>query len=222
MKRSIVLLACLSIAASLGHGMPTLAKDSETPADLQIPRGLRACSTHARAADQDINGVAVRKGPAVSAPLIAMLPAMRTGLDGKSVVLSGAELRVIGTDGHGWFLIEDASYQADDDDNAQAGRTIALWGSTGDVYAGRGWVHGSRLQTDIVSSNGLHGAALAASAVAVPLHVTDDDEPIRASLLDCDGSALRLRITLSGRAMEGWIIPGQHERICANQRTTCV
>ena len=46
---------------------------------------------------------------------------------------------------------------------------------------------------------------------------------IRASFVDCDGPSLRLRTTLGGKLVEGWITPdGRTEKVCASQRTTCV
>lgn len=206
----------LSLAAMLA-AQPALAADEQTPPDLVAMK--RACRANAFVADQDIAGVAVRKGPGTNFARIATLPAMRMNKDG--LELYGADVSVIGTDGHGWFLIEGAAYAPEDDAEGPA-RTVQTFGKTGQVYAGKGWVHGSRLMTEIVASTGFRAGPEAEAGITIPFAFAADDDEIDATLLDCNGMSLRLRAHFPNRTLDGWInpeIPG--EKICASQRTTC-
>src|SRR5215510_15146323 len=81
--------------------------DAQTPRDLEVPVGIRNCRSDAHLVDQDLNGVAVRKAPNTASPAITMLPAMRMNETAGGLELYGAEVRIVGTDGRGWFLIED-------------------------------------------------------------------------------------------------------------------
>lgn len=213
----------LSIAVLLAaFGAATAwADNAQTPRDLQSPAGTRTCRSDAYLVDQDLNGVAVRKGPSATAGLITMLPALRMKPAGGGLELYGAEVNVVGTDGRGWFLIEEAQYEPEDDADGPP-RKVQTFGNTGKVYKGRGWVHGSRLGTTIVASRGLRAGPDRSTQVVHPMALKDSDEEITATFLDCDGTAVRLRATDGGKVFEGWIKPdSQREKLCSNQRTTC-
>lgn len=215
MRRLLPLAALLVLAGA------ACADGAQTPSDLQLPAGMRACRASAYLADQDTAGVAVRKGPAVTAALIAMLPSLRMKPAGGGLEHYGAEVPVTGTDGRGWFLIEQAEYAPEDDAGAPL-RKVQIFGATGRVYQGRGWVHGSRLGTAIVATRGLRVGPERGAKIVRLLAQKDSAPEIAASFLDCDGIAVRLRAGEKGKMLEGWIRPdGRREKLCANQRTTC-
>lgn len=216
--RLMMLVALLTILGNL----PAWSGDAQTPSDLQIPPGMRACRADAYLVDQDIDGVAVRKEPTTTSAAITMLPAMRMKKPNGGLELYGAELNVVGTNGHGWFMIEGAEYEPADDANGPP-RKVQTFGKTGSVYKGRGWVHGSRLGTDIVASRGLRLESGRSARIVHPFpHPNGPDFDIPATFLDCDGAAVRLRATEKGKTIEGWINPAiKSEKLCSNQRTTC-
>lgn len=214
-RKTLIAFGCLLLAGQV------FADDSQTPRDLQMPKGTHACATDARVVDQDVNGVAVRKGPSTDAAIITMLPALHMAPNGGGMDLFGADVKIVGTNGRGWFLIENAYYEPSDE-NGGPQRQVQTWGETGRVYAGRGWVHGSRLNTDIVLSRGMHKAAGNSAPIIHPIDRPAYGPEITSSFLDCAGRAVKLRATYEGKVIEGWIDPSlAGERLCASQRTTC-
>lgn len=216
----VLLLPLVALATMIGT-TEGRADDSQTPRDLQVPSGMRSCRAYAYLADQDINGVAVRKGPNATSSLIAMLPALRMKPAGGGLELYGAEVTIVGTDGRGWFLIEGAEYEPDDDAGGPP-RKVQNFGDTGQIYSGRGWVHGSRLGTTIVATRGLRDRPGRSAKILHPMVRKDSDPEINATFLDCEGSAVRLRAAEKNTVLEGWITPDStREKLCSNQRTTC-
>lgn len=211
----------LATLLTVSRPASTWADDVQTPRDLQIPTGVRACKSDAYLVDQDIEGVAVRKGPNTAAALITRLPALRMQKAGGGLELYGAEVAIVGTDGRGWFLIEEAEYEPEDDAGGPP-RKVQTFGDKGQVYRGRGWVHGSRLGTEIVATRGLRAGPGPSEKMLHPLKQKDSDPEIAATFLDCEGGAVRLRATEKGKVLEGWINPDYgREKLCSNQRTTC-
>lgn len=211
------LVALLTVFGTASAG----ADDAQTPRDLQIPTGMRACESDAYLVDQDIVGVAVRKGPNTTSTPITMLPALRMKKADGGLELYGAEVAIVGTDGRGWFLIEEAEYEPEDEADGPP-RKVQAFGDTGQVYKGRGWVHGSRLGTEIVATRGLRAGPGRSAKMLHPMAQRDSDPEIAATFLDCDGGAVRLRATEKGKVLEGWLNPDyEREKLCSNQRTTC-
>lgn len=211
----------LSLTALLAAIGGARADDAQTPRDIQIPAAMRNCRADAHLVDQDMAGVAVRKGPSTTAALITMLPSLRMKPAGGGLEHYGAEVNVVGTDGRGWFLVEQAEYAPEDDADAPV-RKVQTYGTTGQVYRGRGWVHGSRLGTTIVATRGLRAGPGRTARIVHAMAQKDSDPEIEATLLDCDGTAVRLRTNDQDKRLEGWIQPDDgHEKLCANQRTTC-
>lgn len=192
----------------------------ETPEFLSIPKDVKACEAHAWLADEDPLGVAVRAAPSNKGAVIATLPAQRD-LDND---LLGAEVTVIGST-NGWFLIENAvhpaeNYGVDPEPAAGTGSNLVRR-----AYRGRGWVHGSRLATEIQSGQSLRASPDPQSKPVFDLKLGDgngETYAIITAFKSCVGAALEVDVERSdGVTGSGWIGGDDTSHLCSNQVTTC-
>ena len=164
---------------------------------VDIPADIVACHLEGISRDADPSGLNVRAAPSLTAKVIARLPIQPRIASG-----SNPEFKILGFK-DGWFLIEGANY-----------------GDYGDppppkpLYAGKGWVHGSKLGGGLVS--GAMSSALwseprddAPPATAKP---KDGDYVQVRSLLACKGEWVKVNSNIG----TGWAFG-----LCSNQVTTC-
>jgi len=176
-----------------------------------LPPGVTACDFPALANDHTREGLNIRAEPRTDSAILGRLPIIENANHEKIA----ADVRVIGVKS-GWFLIEGAFYGDYD-----------LPGKLPPVYAGRGWVSGRLLTTELQTD----------SLKAAP----DKDAPnvVEASwfdptaILDCKGDWLRIEVPLSTKdrtlkpklpsdgpanTVRGW---AWGRLSCTQQRTTC-
>jgi hypothetical protein len=197
----------------------------ETPLTLVVPESAHSCRLSAWLWDEDINGVAVRTAPDANSALIAMLPSGYTapGDDGLSF---GAEVRIVGAM-DGWFLIEEGEHPVELYGTDQDPATAPLGLGSDELrtaYRGRGWVHGSRLSTEIQSGTGLAATAAPGAAVVFDLQLSTEGNYAGVDgFLDCQGDMVKLAVTRSdGVRGDGWMSRNaEGQRLCSNQATTC-
>ena len=189
----------------------------ETPEFLSIPKDVTACEAYAWLVDDDPAGVAVRAAPSTKGTVIATLPAERKSADD----LFGAEVSIIGST-DGWFLIENAVHPAENygqDAEPAQGTGSNLVRRT---YRGRGWVHGSRLATEIQSGEWLRASTAPMSKPVFDLKTTDENYVTVTGFKSCQGEAVELSVKRhDGVEGSGWIGGDDTSRLCSNQATTC-
>ena len=199
----------------------------ETPASLSVPKTVAACEIYAFIQDSDPAGVSVRATPDAQGQVVATLPGGHHINDGDYSY--GAEVDVIGSL-NGWFLIENALHPAENGalgyDPESNGQTLG----TGSIqvrwsYRGRGWVHGSRLATEIQAGESLSAAADPASKPVFDLKLDGGEEYVDVEgFRSCTGSAVELTVKRHADGIEGsgWIGGGDQARLCSNQDIECV
>jgi len=165
-------------------------------ATVEVPADMVPCQLHALSVDDDPAGLNVRAAPSASAAVLARLPKWTKADNGPY-----PELTILGFK-DGWFLIEGAHY-----------------GDYGDppppkpLYAGRGWVHGSKLGGTLMGGDQSSRILMEprAGAPRVSVKGKADSADVRA-LLECKGDWAKVRTGVG----TGWA-----RGICANQVTTC-
>jgi hypothetical protein len=189
MRRASILLLPLLLA-----GAP--ARPDTAPREsahlVTVPADTVTCSISAWSSDPDPHGLNMRSAPDAKAPVIARF-VQRSDADGMLV-----EFSVIGFRG-GWFLVERASYG----DYGDPPPAVPL-------YAGKGWVHGSKLGGQLFAGR-FHDRPDDA-APSRPYGVDTDAVQVR-QLLACRGDWARVATDVG----TGWV-----KGLCSNQVTTCV
>lgn len=203
--------AQLGFAAIIGFALALSAGSSGVSAQdvkgTPLPPGVAACDVKALANDQTREGLNIRAEPSAGSAILGRLPIIE--IEQEKIA---AEVHVIGAR-NGWFLIDHAGYGTYD------------FHTLPPDFAGRGWVSGRLLTTE------LQVLTLKAAPDANAANVVEYSWFDAAAILDCKGDWLRIEVPLStkdrtlkpkppsdGRknTVRGW---GQ--RSCTNQRTTC-
>jgi hypothetical protein len=174
-----------------------------------LPPGVAACDFGALANDRTREGLNIRAEPRADSAILGRLPVIENVYHEKIA----ADFHVIGVR-NGWFLIEDASYGDYD-----------LHEKIPPVYAGRGWVSGKLLTTQ------LHYFTLKAAPDENAAGVGEAGAEHVTAILDCKGDWLRVEAPLSTSddtlkpklpsggprgAVRGWT-----HGVCVYQRTPC-
>ena len=199
--------AVIGFALALSAGSAGVsAQDAKRP---PLSPGVTACDFPALANDHTREGLNIRAEPRADSAILGRLPIIEN-IEHEKIA---ADVHVIGVR-NGWFLIEDAGYGDYD-----------LPEKLPPVYAGRGWVSGRLLTTELQIS------ALKAAPEENADDVVEYSWFDAAAILDCKGHWLRIEVPLSTKdrilkpklpadgpknTVRGW---GQ--RSCTNQRTTC-
>jgi hypothetical protein len=175
-----------------------------------LPLGVTACDFGALANDHTRQGLNIRAEPHADSAILGRLPALEN-LDNEKVA---ADFHVIGVI-KGWFLIENARYGDYD-----------LPKKLPPVYAGRGWVSGKLLTTQLR----VHNLKAAPDENAADVGQVFDDYGVKA-ILDCKGDWLRVEAPMSATdhslqpklPSDGprGVVSGWTHGVCVNQRTTC-
>jgi hypothetical protein len=175
-----------------------------------LPPGVAACDFGALANDHTREGLNIRAEPRADSAILGRLPVLEN-LDHETVA---ADFHVIGVT-KGWFLIENASYGDYD-----------LHKKLPPVYAGRGWVSGKLLTTQVR----VHNLKAAPDENAADVAEVIDDYGVTA-ILDCKGDWLRVEAPLSATDHSRKpklpsddprdVVSGWTHGVCVNQRTTC-
>ena len=175
-----------------------------------LPPGVAACDFGALANDHTREGLNIRAEPRADSAILGRLLVIENGYHEKIA----ADVHVIGVS-KGWFLIVGASYGDYD-----------LHKKIPPVYAGRGWVSGRLLTTQLR----MQKLKAAPDENAADVGEVFDDYGVTA-ILDCKGDWLRIETPLSTKdytlkpkllsdgprgAVRGWT-----RRPCTHQRTTC-
>jgi hypothetical protein len=181
-----------------------------------LPAGVTECNFGALSNDPDPAGLNVHEAPDIGARVVGRLAPPSDIGDGVTKVLS--EVRVIGFR-KGWFLVEAIPYNATD--KLPKGPK---------PYAGRGWVAGGMLTTELLR-NMLKQGPSEKSADVVDLNVEGGANPqivrIR-RILACSGDWLHIEVALEKgmkpllrtEAPAGFV-RGWANGTCTNQLTTC-
>ena len=175
-----------------------------------LPPGVGACDFSALANDHTPEGLNVRAEPRADSAILGRLLVIENGYHEKIA----ADVHVIGVR-NGWFLIEDAGYGDYD-----------LPKKLPPVYAGRGWVSGKLLTTQL---------RMMTLKAAPDENAADVVEMVDyygvTAILDCKGDWLLIETPLSTKdytlkpkllsngpsgTVRGWT-----RRPCTSQRTTC-
>jgi hypothetical protein len=175
-----------------------------------LPPDVGACDFGALANDHTREGLNIRAEPRADSAILGRLLVIENGYHEKIA----ADVHVIGVR-NGWFLVEDAAYGDYD-----------LPKKLPPVYAGRGWVSGKLLTTQL---------RMMTLKAAPDENAADVVEMVDyygvTAILDCKGDWLRIETPLSTKdytlkpkllsdgprgAVRGWT-----RRPCTNQRTTC-
>lgn len=194
----------------------------ETPASVVVPAETKMCDIYAWVQDNDPAGVTVRATPDTKGQAIAVLPSAHSIEDAYT---PGAELRVVGVK-DGWFLIERAKHPTamyGDDDRAGPGTGSA---TVRQAFAGRGWIHGSRLATGIQLGRSLRASADPKSKPVFDLKIDSESGETWVSVdgfKNCEGDAIELtaKRSIDGVEGTGWIGGDDASQLCSNQVTTC-
>jgi hypothetical protein len=175
-----------------------------------LPPGVAACDFGALANDHTREGLNIRAEPRADSAILGRLPVIENAYHEKIA----ADVHVVGVK-DGWFLIENAAYGDYD-----------LPKNLPPVYAGRGWVSGRLLTTQVR----MHMLKAAPDENAADVVEMSDDYGITA-ILDCKGDWLRIEAPLSTKdytlepklSSDGpaGTVRGWTRRPCTNQRTTC-
>lgn len=216
---SPVLHCVLTIAAAAVFTALAAPVKGAMPAPL--PSGVSACGFDAIPDDSESAGLAVRDAPRSDARVLARLPL----LDDKERVFTtnGKEwpqFHVIGFK-DGWFLIEGANYPLD-----------AIMPK---LYAGRGWVDGKRITTNLFRDT-LKATPSNAAPEVVYLRGTRKEgipyEPygFETQIVGCSGPWLEVEISLpdgkstSGKVVSppGGMIRGWTDKSCPEQHGACL
>ena len=175
-----------------------------------LPPDVEACDFGALANDHTREGLNIRAEPRANSAILGRLLVIENGYHEKIA----ADVHVIGVR-NGWFLIEGAGYGDYD-----------LPKRLSPVYAGRGWVSGKLLTTQLRTMT-LKAAPDENAADVVEMV----DYYGVTAIVDCKGDWLRIETPLSTKdytlkpkllsdgprgAVRGWT-----RRPCTNQRTTC-
>jgi hypothetical protein len=181
----------------MGAAMGLALASSAGAETIEIPPDMVACQLEGISLDADPAGLNVRVAPSLTAKVIARLPERPNIENG-----SHPEFKILGFK-DGWFLIDDASY-----------------GDYGDplpprpLYAGKGWVHGSKL-----------GGGLVSGAMSSALAAEPRDEAPRATAKPKDGDYIQVRALLACKGewvkVNSNIGIGWAFGLCSNQVTTC-
>jgi hypothetical protein len=163
------------------------------------------CALQGWSTDADPTGLRVRAGPAISAREIGRLPAAIDGDDPHA-----PEFDIVDARG-GWVKIANAT----DSDNP---------GTPRPVFAGTGWVHGSRVGFSLQTEKGRAGPSVHAPVLVESEAFFGGAGGAALPILGCSGGWLRLRYTLPAdaplakgpRTGEAWF-----GGVCGNQHTTC-
>lgn len=167
----------------------------------------RACRIEGWSIDSDPSGLRVRAGPAKTAREVGRLPAFVHDRDGDY----GPAFTIVAAR-DGWLRIVQAN------DRWRPSDLPAR-----PVYAGSGWIHGSRARLGVQS-----GVGRAAPRRDAPIVVDTGDQWLTdagtiSDITDCAGGFAKLRYHLpakvkarGARAGEAWFAPA-----CGDQRTTC-
>ena len=197
-----LLALCLALLASYSAGQEAKAAP--------LPPGVAACDFGALANDHTREGLNIRAEPRADSAILGRLLVIENLYHEKIA----ADVHVIGVR-NGWFLIEDAAYGDYD-----------LPKNLPPLYAGRGWVSGRLLTTQVR----MHTLKASPDENAADVVEMGDDYGITA-ILDCKGDWLRIETPLSTKdytlkpklpsdgpsgTVRGWT-----RRPCTNQRTTC-
>jgi hypothetical protein len=175
-----------------------------------LPPGVASCDFGALANDRTPEGLNIRAEPRANSAILGRLPVLEN-LTREKVA---ADFHVIGVS-NGWFLIEGASYGDYD-----------LHKKIPPVYAGRGWVSGKLLTTQLR----MQKLKAAPDENAADVGEVLDDYGVTA-VLDCKGDWLRVEAPLSTKddaskqklrsdGLRG-VVRGWTHGVCVNQRTTC-
>ena len=206
--------AWLGFAAMAAFALAPSAASSGVPAReakaRPLPPGVTACDFGALANDHTREGLNIRAEPRADSTILGRLPVIENAHHEKIA----ADVHVIGVR-NGWFLIEDAVYGDYD-----------LPKKLPPVYAGRGWVSGKLLTTQL---------RMMTLKAAPDENAADVVEMVDyygvTAILDCKGDWLRIETPISTKdytlkpkllsdgprgTVRGWT-----RRPCTNQRTTC-
>lgn len=184
----------LALAAAVASGQGARAASVDTK--VTTPCAFSAWST-----DKDPAGLNVR-----AAPIVGKLPAPRASGD------YAVEFQVIGSR-DGWLLIRQAK-RVDYDGG----------GPDTQVFAGPGWVSGTKVGFEINDAR-VYAAPDAAAKVTAQLLDTSDpngiygaDAAVVDRVFSCSGGFADVQLHMpKGAPIRGWVA-----RLCANQVTTCV
>ena len=214
MARTIPRSAWSGFAATVAFALTLSAASSGVWAQAAkagpAPPGVAACDFGALANDHTREGLNIRAEPRADSAILGRLPALEN-LDREKVA---ADFHVIGVM-KGWFLIENARYGDYD-----------LHRKLPPVYAGRGWVSGKLLTTQLHA----HNLKAAPDENAADVAQVIDDYGVTA-ILDCKGDWLRVEAPLSATDQSltpkppsggpKGVVSGWTHGVCVNQRTTC-
>ena len=199
-------VTAFALALSVGGSGVSAQEAKAAP----LPPGVAACNFGALANDYTPEGLNIRAEPRADSAVLGRLPVLEN-LTREKVA---ADFHVIGVR-NGWFLIEGASYGDYD-----------LHKKIPPVYAGRGWVSGRLLTTQLR----MQKLKAAPDENAADVGEVLDDYGVTA-ILDCKGDWLRVEAPLSTKddaskqklpsaGLRG-VLRGWTHGVCVNQRTTC-
>ena len=209
-KRSARLGFAAAAAFALTLSVGSAGVRAQEAKAASLPPGAAACDFGALANDHTPEGLNIRAEPGANSAILGRLPVLEN-LTREKVA---ADFQVIGVSKR-WFLIVGASYGDYD-----------LHKKIPPVYAGRGWVSGRLLTTQLR----MQKLKAAPDENAADVGEVFDDYGVTA-ILDCRGDWLRVEAPLSksndapkpklpsdGRSgvLRGWT-----HGVCVNQRTTC-
>jgi hypothetical protein len=199
--------AVIAFALTLSLGSPGVS--AQEPKAGPLPPGVAACDFGALANDRTPEGLNIRAEPGANSAILGRLPVLEN-LTREKVA---ADFRVVGVS-RGWFLIEGARYGDYD-----------LHKKIAPVYAGRGWVSGKLLTTQLRFQK----LKAAPDENAADVGEVFDDYGVTA-ILDCKGDWLRVEAPLATKddaakpnppSGPGTVLRGWTHGVCVNQRTTC-
>lgn len=183
-----------------------------------LPDGAVPCELHAWSTDRDPKGLNVRAAPSATARILGTLPPPYVfKAKGDNVPEGGwlTEFHVVGFKA-GWFLIEGATPPGKDyEDESVYPRNHPK------PYAGRGWVHGSKIGAAFANGGTRPGGLFQAPHVDArwtPGRQGDDGDEIAVGnspkrVLACSGL---WALVESQGGVRGW-----WRGLCANQVTNC-
>lgn len=182
-----------------------------------LPPGTEACHLGAWSVDRDPKGLNVRAAPSSTAKVLGTLPPpFRYRNKGRENTPEGGwltEFTVIGYRA-GWFLIENAKIPGKDyEDDATFPKNAPK------PFAGRGWVHGSRIGAQFANGGTRVGGLFKAPHPDAPWRavMTKDGNAISADggpdkILACSGMWALVEVA----GQRGW-----WRALCSNQVTNC-
>jgi hypothetical protein len=204
-KRSARLGFAAAAAFALTLSVGSAGVRAQEAKAASLPPGAAACDFGALANDHTPEGLNIRAEPGANSAILGRLPVLEN-LTREKVA---ADFHVIGVS-KGWFLIVGASYGDYD-----------LHKKIPPVYAGRGWVSGRLLTTQLR----MQKLKAAPDENAADVGEVFDDYGVTA-ILDCKGEWLRVEAPLSTsdgapKPKVPEIVRGWTHGVCVNQRTTC-